>query len=94
MVLSLEKGIPKALERGKFELVFHIPAPQYYRPVKGKEVNRRKDLEGTPHTRKPDWDNLSKAFCDAIFPDDSFIWSVNVQKYWTIKDKGWIEIIV
>lgn len=93
-VLGLKDRITDVLSDGAFKLRFYIPAPLYYRPVKGKEAFRRKELEGKKHTRKPDWDNLSKAFCDALFPDDSFIWDVRVQKFWTLKEKGWIEIEV
>jgi len=92
-ILAIEQGIIEALSDGEFKLVFYIPAPKFFRPVKGKEVYKRNELEGKPHTRKPDWDNLSKAFCDGLFPDDSFIWNVSVKKYWTLKENGWIEIL-
>ena len=60
----------------------------------GKTTKKR---VGLPHTIKPDWDNLSKGFLDAIFYkkdiDDCTIHTVgSVKKVWTEQAKGYIKI--
>lgn len=39
-------------------------------------------MDGKPHQKKPDKDNLEKALLDAIFDDDSRIWDGRVSKVW------------
>jgi Holliday junction resolvase RusA-like endonuclease len=53
---------------------------------------------GTPHTIKPDWDNLSKAVLDAIFYekdiDDCTIHTVGgVKKLWVARGGGYIRML-
>lgn len=43
---------------------------------------KKAQFDGKPHQQKPDWDNLAKAFCDALCADDSYIYDVRAQKYW------------
>lgn len=44
---------------------------------------RKKVLyDGKPCRQKPDWDNIAKAVCDALFEDDSCIWLGLTAKYW------------
>ena len=44
-------------------------------------------LDGTPHTKRPDADNLAKAILDALnvhaYNDDSAVSSLTVRKYQT-----------
>lgn len=61
----------------------------------GKTTTKR---IGKPHTLKPDWDNLSKAFLDSIFykadKDDCEIHTVGgVKKIWTAQKKGYIKVL-
>lgn len=39
-------------------------------------------MAGQPCRQKPDWDNISKAICDALFDDDECIWVGVAIKYW------------
>lgn len=70
--------IRKSLLTGKYNICFMFEIPK-----------SRKDLEAlSPHTQRPDIDNLFKAFTDSIFfwceKDDWGIWYINAEKcYWT-----------
>lgn len=46
--------------------------------------SKRKQAEhnGTPHRLKPDWDNIGKAICDALFEDDAMISDGRTRKFW------------
>jgi len=66
-------------------IVFHIPMPKSWSAKKKLEMN------GQPHTQKPDLDNLIKALLDAIYGDDSVVWSISAEKRWARRGK--IEII-
>lgn len=37
---------------------------------------------GQPCRQKPDWDNIGKAICDALFDEDCCIWVGALIKYW------------
>jgi Holliday junction resolvase RusA-like endonuclease len=45
---------------------------------------------GMPKTTKPDCDNLTKAFCDALAKNDAHVWHQTASKYWGQHD----EIII
>lgn len=47
--------------------------------------SRKKQLahNGHPHTGKPDVDNIIKGIMDALFTNDSFVFKVLAEKYWT-----------
>lgn len=68
----------------KLDLVFFIPMPKSWSKKKRKVMNMQ------PHKQKPDWDNISKAFCDCLSKDDSKVWKASVEKYWS--EKGEIHI--
>jgi Holliday junction resolvase RusA-like endonuclease len=63
---------------------FGIPMP--------KSWSRKKKFRyaGTPHQQKPDIDNLLKALLDALYSDDSHIWTIRIEKTWATT--GFIEI--
>lgn len=66
-------------------IIFYIPMPDSW-------SKKKKDLmRGKPHQQKPDFDNLAKAFTDALTGDDAFIYDAHVIKYWS--DVGKIEVI-
>lgn len=46
---------------------------------------RKKRLlhNGTPHTAKPDVDNIAKGIMDALFTNDSYVFKIDAAKYWT-----------
>lgn len=60
----------------KIELVFFIPMPKSW------SKKKRQSMYMQPHQQKPDWDNLSKAFCDSLTKDDSKVWKASIEKYW------------
>jgi len=37
---------------------------------------------GEPHQSKPDIDNFLKGLLDAVFEDDSAVWSIWAEKRW------------
>ena len=60
---------------GEIEITFYIPAP------KDRE-KRRAAYDGLPHTKKPDIDNLVKAFLDC-FGEDKAVHTIKAKKIWT-----------
>lgn len=58
-------------------IVFVIPFPKSYSNKKKVELN------GKPHTLKPDLDNIIKAFQDSLLDNDSYIHTYkNISKVW------------
>lgn len=45
------------------------------------------------HSQTPDWDNLAKAFFDALLSQDKTIADIRVTKKWVNEEKGRIEFI-
>ena len=66
-------------------VIFHMPMPKSW------SKDKKAKLDGTGHTQRPDWDNLAKALCDAIYSDDSHIWNIRITKQWAYE--GAIEIL-
>lgn len=59
----------------EIEIVFYLPAP--------KERDKKRALyDGLPHTKKPDIDNLIKAFLDC-FGEDKAVHTIKAKKIWT-----------
>ena len=58
------------------KVTFYLPMPMSW------SAKKRKAMEGQPHTQRPDWDNLAKALCDALFEEDGHIWGMWVEKRW------------
>lgn len=56
---------------------FGIPMPKSW------SKSKREMMDGEPHQQKPDIDNLAKAFMDAFKVDDSHVFSLEADKYWT-----------
>jgi len=55
-------------------------------PTRLRKADRQRAIDfSTPHTRKPDGDNILKAVCDALnglaWDDDSQVYFANVAKY-------------
>jgi Holliday junction resolvase RusA-like endonuclease len=69
------------------KVTFYIPMPKSWSKKKKSEMLM------TPHDKKPDVDNLSKALNDAVLDDDSKIWSQWCEKYWSIDGCIKIEIL-
>lgn len=67
---------------------FFIPMPKSWRTPE-REANMNK-----LHRKKPDLDNLLKAFLDSLFTEDKAISHIGeVSKYWVDSEQGWIEVI-
>lgn len=66
------------------KVVFYIAMPASW------SAKKRAAMNGQPHTQKPDVDNLCKALMDAVFGDDSHVWSIWTEKRWS--DAGRIAI--
>lgn len=48
---------------------------------------KRLKMDGEPHKKTPDIDNLIKALMDAVLPQDSHVWKIKASKFWS-KDGG------
>lgn len=66
------------------EIVFTLPMPPSW------SKKKKREMDGQPHTQRPDLDNLLKALLDAIYTEDCHIWKLTVSKVWG--SKGGIEI--
>lgn len=64
----------------------------FYIPMPNSWSDKKKDeMVGNPHKQRPDLSNLLKALEDAVYGDDSVIWSYStVEKRWA--HVGSIEI--
>ena len=49
---------------------------------------------GTSHRSKPDWDNIAKAVCDALFEEDCAISDGLTRKRWCYESEQRLEITV
>lgn len=58
------------------DIIFFIPMPESWSKKKKQKMN------GMPHQSRPDIDNLSKAFMDAVLKEDSHVWSIRKEKRW------------
>jgi len=61
----------------KVSLIFFIPM------AKSWSKKKREQMLGKPHKAKPDIDNLCKAFLDALLAEDSHVYSLTAEKYWS-----------
>ena len=61
----------------KVSLIFFIPM------AKSWSKKKREQMLGKPHKAKPDIDNLAKAFLDALLTEDSYVYSLTAEKYWS-----------
>jgi Holliday junction resolvase RusA-like endonuclease len=53
---------------------------------------RRAEMVGKPHRIRPDWDNISKGICDALFGQDCGIWSGSCKKFWCQQGQERLEL--
>ncbi len=73
------------------DMVFKMPIPQ------SLSKKKQRELDGQPHVKKPDLDNLVKAVLDALndgvaFVDDSKVWCINACKEYAEEPSVWIGI--
>lgn len=67
-------------------ITFHLPMPPSW-PKK-----RRAAMDGQPHQQKPDIDNLTKAFLDALMGEDCAVWRITAEKRWA--QSGGITVVL
>lgn len=72
MVSQIEKS-------GTITIIARHSVPESW-PEKKKNAHY-----GIPMKSKPDWDNVSKAVCDVLFKQDSFLYRANVMQYYVLK---------
>jgi Holliday junction resolvase RusA-like endonuclease len=78
--LTSSKEVPE-----KLALKFNLPMPISW-------SKRKRDLmRGKPHQQRPDIDNLAKAVMDALCEDDSYVYALKAEKYWS--DEGSIDFL-
>lgn len=61
---------------------------------KSYSARKREELKGKPHRVKPDWDNVAKAVCDALFKEDSTISDGSCAKRWDDGNGARIEVMI
>lgn len=83
--LSLDMGF--SIPNGYFHVTFFLPIPKSLRSRK-----KRAQMSFRAHDRKPDIDNLSKAFFDSLKKDDQKIYDVRLTKVWVDEPDGYIEV--
>ena len=66
-------------------ITFVMPMPKSWGSTKERLMT------GEPHQQKPDWDNLAKSLCDAMYKDDSHLWNLHVKKIWGVMGEIIIE---
>lgn len=59
-----------------YHIHFVLPMPTSW------SKQKKRDMVFTPHTQRPDKDNLEKGFLDALYEEDSAIWTGHVSKWW------------
>lgn len=65
-----------------------VPVPPSW-PKKKREAK-----VGQPCREKPDWDNIGKAVCDALFDEDACIWVGVTIKYWCLEGQERLNVKV
>jgi len=66
----------------------------YFALPKTWSAAKRRAWTGKPHQSKPDWDNVAKSVCDALFAEDKTIWAGSLSKFWEDGKGARIEIEV
>lgn len=55
---------------------------------------KKVEMIGMRHRAKPDWDNIGKAICDALFDEDSCIAVGIAEKFWCMEGQDRTEVRV
>ena len=75
-LMTLLNNDEKSYLTDEIFLIFVLPMPKTWSEKKKKLMNKK------PHKQKPDFDNLTKAFCDSFGIDDSHVWNAQITKFW------------
>ena len=68
----------------RVRIIFVLPMPASW------SAKKRAEMDGRPHTVRPDTDNLGKGALDAVFSDDSHVWDIRMSKIWGRVGEIWI----
>jgi len=79
--LRLKTNILKYTIGDTLDAIFHIEMPRTWTKKKKSE------MDGKPMQQKPDWDNVAKAFTDALMEDDSRIYDARIRKFWAYENR-------
>ena len=69
-------------------LAFYMPIPKSYTKKKKKELSG----ENTPHTNKPDIDNMVKFYLDCLDFDDKVIYKIQAEKIYSPRPR--VEMLI
>lgn len=78
----VSKAISKRYKVGKrLQIEFYLSMPKSW------SEKKKAKYDCSPHTQKPDIDNMIKAFLDCLCDNDSFVWDIRASKRWAEKGK-------
>lgn|SRR5512143_668186 len=72
--------------------VYAIDVKAYIAMPESWPKKKKEHLCGFPCRQKPDWDNIGKAVCDALFKEDSAIADGRTRKFWCRPDDQRTEV--
>lgn len=72
--------------------VYAVDVMAYIAMPDSWSLKKKTAYHGTYHRGKPDWDNIGKAVCDALFKDDSGIADGRTRKFWCLDGEQRTEI--
>lgn len=87
---AFKDNIKLQAKKQKFKLGRAYKATFYMAIPKSASKKRRAELLGTPHTVRPDLDNMLKSLNDTLMDEDSGVFYVTCQKKWA--DVGGIVV--
>ena len=85
--LRLRINQAKLIPTGSFKIVFYLPIPESF------SMKKRKSYEGRIHDKKPDLDNLLKAWQDALYQNDSCVYHVEMDKFYSLNPRIEVEFL-
>jgi len=79
--LVLQANVQKYVLSSPLIITFYVEMPASW------SRQKKSLMLGTPHTSKPDLDNLIKAFMDALSASDQNIYCIHASKCWSVSNK-------
>lgn len=65
----------------ELNVTFILPMPKSW------SCKKKMNMNGKPHTQKPDWDNLAKGLQDCLLKNDSGVHRAIINKVWGYEGK-------
>jgi Holliday junction resolvase RusA-like endonuclease len=75
----LREAAPNGLQTAD---VYAVDVIAYIAMPESWSKKKKAEMLGSLHRQKPDWDNIGKAVCDALWEDDSMIGDGRTRKFW------------